>query len=81
MMKQTMIVLWVCIGTFALCGCGKSGPQEISRVPYSDGHCILRNDGMVVIECSGARDMLPVTLVSTELVEAFADEIESRETK
>lgn len=59
-------------------GCAEQGSKEVARVPYSNGHCILREDGMVVIECSGGRDMLPVTLVSQELIDAFTKELESK---
>lgn len=58
-------------------GCN-SEPKEIARVPYSNGHCILRDDGMVVIECSGGRDMLPITLVSQELIDAFTAQLEAK---
>ena len=62
-----------------VCNLGPPEPKEIARVPYSDGHCILRDDGMVVIECSGGRDMLPVTLVSQDLVDAFTTQLEAQE--
>ena len=52
--------------------------KVISKIPYSNGHCSLREDGWVVIECSGSKDMLPITLVSQELVDAFAKDIESK---
>lgn len=61
-------------------GCSSKTPEpkEIARVPYSNGHCILRDDGMVVIECSGGRDMLPITLVSQELIDAFTSQLEAK---
>lgn len=74
-----MILKTIMIGVIAMViGCAEQEPKEIARVPYSNGHCILREDGMVVIECSGGRDMLPVTLVSQELVDAFTKELESK---
>lgn len=54
-------------------------PKEIARVPYNDGHCILRDDFMVVIECSGGRDMLPVSLVSQKLVDAFEAQMKAKD--
>jgi hypothetical protein len=50
----------------------------ISKIPYSNGHCSLREDGWVVIECSGSKDMLPITLVSQELINAFEKDLESK---
>ena len=61
-----------------LCGCAEPEPVVISRIPYSDGHCTLLDSGMVIIECSGGRDALPVNLVSQELVDAFVKDIESK---
>jgi hypothetical protein len=58
-------------------GLKESGPKEIARVPYHDGYCILREDLMVVIECSGGRDMIPLSLVSQELVDAFTAQLEA----
>jgi hypothetical protein len=62
-------------------GCSSQPPEpkEIARVPYSDGHCILRDDGMVLIETPNGRDMLPVYLVSQELVDKFTAQLEAKE--
>ena len=54
-------------------------PKEIARVPYSDGHCILRDDGMVLIETTNGRNMLPVYLVSQKLVDKFTAQLEVEE--
>ena len=64
----------------SLIGCSKmqEEPKVISQIPYSDGYCSLREDGMVLIECSGGKDMLPITLVSQELVDAFVKDLESK---
>lgn len=77
-----MVRLLIGVFIMIVAGCDSEPPEpkEIARVPYSNGHCILRDDGMVVIECSGGRDMLPVTLVSKELVEAFIAQLEAKET-
>jgi len=69
----------VIVSTLSGCDSAPSEPKEIARVPYSDGHCILREDLMVVVECSGGRDMLPVSLVSQELVDAFTAQLEAKE--
>jgi hypothetical protein len=61
-----------------LSGCAEPDAVAISRVPYSDGHCTLMNNGMVIIETTAGRDALPVNLVSQELVDAFVKDIESK---
>jgi len=66
----------VLVSALAGCGSNKPQPKEIARVPYSDGHCILRDDMMVIIECSGSIDMLPLSLVSQELVDAFTEKLD-----
>ena len=77
MMSVKNFALGVAMAAASIPGCSEE-PKELSRVPYSNGHCILREDGMVIIECSGGRDMLPVTLVSQELVDAFMKDLESK---
>lgn len=72
--QLTLLLMILIIG----CSSKPPEPKEIVRVPYSNGHCILRDDGMVVIECSGGRDILPITLVSQELIEAFAAQFEAK---
>lgn len=51
-------------------------PKIISHIRYNDGYCSLREDGMVLIECSGRKDMLPITLVSQVLIDAFVEDLE-----
>ncbi len=53
-------------------------PKEIARVPYSDGHCILRDDATVVVQCSGGTDILPLNLVSKELQTQFLNQLEKK---
>lgn len=52
--------------------------KVLSKLPYSNGYVSLREDGMVLIETPNGKDMLPVYLVSQELVDAFAKDIESK---
>jgi hypothetical protein len=75
------------LSLFLFLGCSQDKPSEqaqapkvVSRIPYGDdGHCTLRDDGWVVIESGGSKDMLPITLVSEELVKAFLEDIEESE--
>lgn len=72
------LIYGLLFGLIIGCSSEPPEPKEIARVPYSDGHCILRDDGMVLIETPNGRDMLPVNLVSQELVDQFAAQLESK---
>lgn len=79
--EVSVVRLFIGVLLMSAIGCNSVPPEPkgIARVPYSDGHCILRDDFMVVIECSGGRDMLPVSLVSQELVDAFEAQMKAND--
>jgi hypothetical protein len=70
-----MVVLLALVGYYT----NANKIKVISKLPYNDGYVSLRDDGMVLIETSNGKDMLPVYLVSQELVDAFAKDIESKQ--
>ena len=63
------------------CSSVSQEPKEIARVPYHDGHCVLREDMMVIITTPSGLDMLPVSLVSQELVDAFTVQLETKKSQ
>jgi hypothetical protein len=75
-------ILTLLIAIIVMIGCQENkGPKEVSRIPYGDGHCVLMDNGWVIIEDKNSKDALPITLVSESLIKAFEEDLEKKQNK